>query len=96
VRVTGAIAPETTIVATSEHASCEVNGEAVVLALRQGVYYGLNAVGARVWSLIQEPRTLTDVCDAIERAFDVDRRTCERDVARLVEELAERGLVELR
>ena len=90
------IAPEATVVATREHASCEVGGEAVVLALREGVYYGLNPVGARVWQLVQQPRTLTELCDAVVADFDVDRPTCERDVARLVAQLRERGLVEVR
>ena len=90
------IAPGTTVVATREHASCEVGGEAVVLALRDGVYYGLNPVGARVWQLVQEPRTLAELCDAIVSDYDVDRSRCERDVTRLVSELRDRGLVEIR
>jgi len=39
--------------------------EAVILDLKSGVYYGLNDVGTRIWHLIQEPKTLNEIQDAI-------------------------------
>ena len=38
---------------------CELAQEAVILNFKSGVYFGLNPVAARVWSLIQEPRTVS-------------------------------------
>ena len=54
-----------TIVAAKEQVSCSMAEEAVVLDLKAGVYYGLNEVGARVWSLVQEPRNVSEIRDAI-------------------------------
>jgi Coenzyme PQQ synthesis protein D (PqqD) len=82
-----------TVVAAGEHASANVEDEAVILDLQAGVYYGLNPVGVRVWELVQEPRTVAEVCDAIVSEYDVERDRCERDVVEVLRMMAESGLV---
>jgi len=83
------------VAATTEVASAELQDEAVLLNLKDGVYYGLNPVGSRVWELVQEPRTVGEVCDTIASEYDVEPDRCERDVVSLVQELAASGLVEV-
>ncbi len=45
--------------------SCDLAGEAPILNLKSGVYFGLDAVGARIWSLLQKPVMLAEICDAL-------------------------------
>ena len=73
--------------------SCQIDGEAALLHLDQGVYYGLNKVGARVWQLVQEGSTLTDLRAAICREYEIDEAQCERDLRELIEGLLEAELV---
>lgn len=75
--------------------SAPVGDEVVVLEIDAGVYYGMNEVAARVWKLVQEPRSVAQIRDVILDEFEVDRETATRDVIRLIEEMAARGLVEL-
>ena len=84
-----------TVVASREQVSTDLGGEAVILGLQDGIYYGLEAVGARIWTLIQEPRTLGAVRDAILSDYDVDTESCECDVRALVADLIDRGLAEV-
>ena len=84
-----------TVVASREQVSTDLGGEAIILGLKDGIYYGLEAVGARIWTLIQEPRTLGAVQDAILSDYDVDPESCERDVRALVGDLIDRGLAEV-
>ena len=70
-----------------------LGGEAVILGLRDGVYYGLDAVGARVWALLAEPRRVPELVEAIVAEFDVTAEECERDVLALLDQLAARDLV---
>lgn len=72
---------------------CDLDGEAVILNLMQGIYYGLNEVGSRVWELLQEPGRVEDICDVIVSEYAVDRGRCERDLAALLEKLADRELI---
>ncbi|MDB4884159.1 MAG: hypothetical protein JWL95_2925 [Gemmatimonadetes bacterium] len=70
-----------------------VGGEAVILGLRDGVYYGLDAVGARVWELLAAPRHVSELVTVIVGEFDVTPETCTRDLLALLEDLAARELI---
>jgi hypothetical protein len=71
----------------------ELDGETVLLNLDSGVYFGLDAVGTRVWALLLEHGATAPVCVQMEREYDVNRDELERDVHRLVGELREKGLL---
>ena len=71
----------------------ELEGEAVLLNLDSGVYYGLDAVGTRVWTLVAEHGTERGVCDQMEREYDVSPDVLARDVGRLLGELRAKGLL---
>ena len=76
------------VVATKDQVSCDLVGEAVILHLRSGVYYGLNQVGARVWELIQEPRTVDYVLNRLLEEYDVEPGRCEADLMALLSDLS--------
>jgi len=90
------VTKDATVVVGAQQLSSSVGEEAVILGLTDGVYYGLNSVGARIWALLQEPRRAREVCAAITTEFEVDAESCERDVIRLLQQLADKGLVEVR
>ena len=48
------------VVAAPRQVSSDLRGEAAILQLESGVYYTLNAVGARVWTLLQQPQRVDD------------------------------------
>lgn len=70
--------------------------EIVILNLKSGVYHGLESVGARIWELIAEPASVSQVRDALLEEYEVEPDRCERDLLELVEELKGHGLVEVR
>jgi hypothetical protein len=90
------ISGETIVVATQDQVSTQLEDEAVILHLKDGVYYGLNPVGARIWSLIQEPKTVKQIRDLLLGEFEVDSRRCDDDLLKLLQELADHKLIEIR
>ncbi len=84
-----------TVVVAKEQCSSELEGETVILNTKSGVYFGLNSVGASIWSLIQEPRTVNDVLDAIESKYEVETSQCESELLALLQELQTQGLIEV-
>jgi hypothetical protein len=82
-----------TVVVTQEQVSCELAGEAIILNLKSGVYYGLNSVGSRIWALIQKPKVVSEIIDRILNDFDVDRGRCECDLLALLNKLASAELI---
>ncbi|HEY9632632.1 MAG TPA: PqqD family peptide modification chaperone [Coleofasciculaceae cyanobacterium] len=82
--------------AVKDQVSADLAGEAAILNLKSGVYYGLNEVGARIWQLMQEPRTVTTIRDTLLEEYEVEPDSCERDLLALLRDLAIAGLIEVR
>ena len=73
----------------------QVGEQTVILDLASGVYFGLDAVGSRIWGLLEEGRSLDEVCAAMLDAYDAPREVIERDLLELVRNLADKKLVDL-
>jgi hypothetical protein len=71
----------------------ELSGETVLLNLESGVYYGLDAVGTRVWQLLVQGHTISHICETMLDEYDVAPDVLRDDVMRLVSELRERGII---
>jgi hypothetical protein len=71
----------------------EVDGEAVLLNLVDGTYFGLNPVGAVVWELLAEPHALDAIAAALTARYDVERAKASEDVARMLVRMRDRGLI---
>jgi hypothetical protein len=84
------------VVATSELLSSEFGPELIVLNLRDGIYYGLEGVGARIWSIISHPVTVSAIRDMLVSEYDVEAEQCERDIQDLLTDLRSKGLIEIR
>jgi hypothetical protein len=76
--------------------SCDLEGDAAILNPKTGAYYRLDRVGALVWKLIEQPRTVASVHDAVLGAYEVEAERCERDLFELLRRLAGEGLIEVR
>ena len=88
---------ETTVVcARSNQVSARVGDELVILDLDSSRYYALDAVGARIFELLQEPTALDRVVDTMVAEFEVDARTARADLLALVDTLVAQNLVEAR
>ena len=69
------------------------DGELVLLDVARGDYFGLDALGARLWEGITNGRTPHEVAEEITRDYDVDYAQSAADMTRLADELVERGLL---
>lgn len=68
----------------------------MLLSVQNGQYYGLNAVGATIWRLIQSPRPLAEIRDQLLAEFDgVDAETCTVELQAFTTNMLALGLVEL-
>jgi hypothetical protein len=90
------ISDRSVVVAAKDQVSCDLAGEAAILNIKSGVYYGLDPVGARIWTLMQEPRQVLEIQNAITSEYDVTPDQCARDLMALLEKLLGEGLIELK
>jgi hypothetical protein len=83
-----------TIRATKEQISNPLPSGAVILNLGSGVYYTLNEVGAFLWGLLQEPRTIQNLHDAVMDEYEISSEQCSADISTFIQEMLNAQLIE--
>ena len=79
---------------TIRHGFWPASGATVMLDVASGNYYGLNAVGARIWELLLEgPLTVSQLRDKLCEEFEIDPQTCEAAVMEFVGTLISNGII---
>lgn len=73
----------------------KLKDELVLMHLDTGAYYSLNETGVLIWQGIVDERSHEDIVNDISDLFDTDREAIVQDFERIVNELADQGLVEL-
>jgi hypothetical protein len=90
------VADDMLVTRCGEMIETEVDGELVALHVDKGTCYGFNGTATRIWSMIEQPRRLSELKEELLGEFDVDPATCEAQLKELLDELAADGLVEIR
>ena len=90
-----ALSEETQVKAAEGQMSCDLAGEAAILNMTTGVYYGLDPIGARVWELIQQPASVARLRDALLEEYEVEPSVVEADIKALLSDMMSHGLVEV-
>jgi hypothetical protein len=73
----------------------EIEGEFVALNINKGQCYGMDSIASKVWTLIEKPRSLEDVCAELENLYAVEPDTCRADVESFLTSLSKEGLVDV-
>lgn len=72
----------------------DLGGEAVLLDLRSGEYFGLDELGALIWTLMSEGRSTAEVERRILADYSVSEETARGDLRSFLDELCRRDLVQ--
>ena len=81
-------------VRTDGFVAAELEGETFLLDVSSGSYYRINVTGSRVWELLAQPRTVSEVAALLCEAFSVAEATCEQEVATFVQGMCDAGLLQ--
>lgn len=73
--------------------TANMNGSAVMMDIATGKYYNLGETGGRIWELLEEPATVSDLVRALTAEYDVDQAQCKEDVLTFLQQLIDRGLL---
>src|SRR5262245_37917912 len=71
----------------------ELDGEAIVLHLDTGIYFGLDAVGTLIWRSLARRESVGRIVGGVVGDYDVDEAQARVDVERLIDQLVAKGLV---
>ncbi|KHD11069.1 hypothetical protein PN36_03420 [Candidatus Thiomargarita nelsonii] len=85
----------TKIVQTPEILAASVDDETMAMDLESNNYYGMGRVGSHIWELLEQPLTIVELCSTLQKKFEVDSETCQRDVLPFVQQLVDEKLVRI-
>lgn len=85
---------DATISRRGEMMEAEVDGQLVGLHVENGTCYGFNRTATRIWQLLEEPRTVAALRDALLEEFDVEPGRCESDLLEALEQMRSDGIIE--
>jgi hypothetical protein len=71
----------------------ELDGEAVLLNLDSGMYFGLDRIGTRVWQLVDQHGRIDPIVEALLEEYDATPAALRKDVADLLAALVDKGLI---
>ncbi|HDR7516890.1 lasso peptide biosynthesis PqqD family chaperone [Bacillus mobilis] len=74
----------------------DMDGEKVMLSIKNGKYYNLGEVGGVIWERIEKPIPVTELVTTLISEYEVEQLQCEGQVLSFLEMLLEEGLVEVK
>lgn len=80
-------------VSIPEVMSCDIGGERVLLHLDDNTYFTVNATASALWLALAEPKNLSGLVDVIVEEFDVSPEECRADIALLLEQMKQAGII---
>jgi hypothetical protein len=75
--------------------AAEEDGEVLMMPVESGHYFGLNAVASFIWNQLEEPRSVAELCAAIQNEFDVDEARCLADTMGFLRGMLDDGLAQV-
>jgi len=78
-----------------------VAGETLIVPVRGKVgdlasIYSFNGTGSLIWQLLDAPRSLADLIDAVEREYAVGQEKAQKDVTQFLNDMLSVGLLDVR
>jgi len=86
---------DTYIKRNNEVFASQIDDEVVMMNIQSGKYYGMDAIGSRIWELINEKIQVQQVVDQLLEEYEVSEERCQSDVLEFLDELKENKLVEV-
>ncbi len=73
----------------------QLEDESVLLHLNKEMYYGLDDVGTRMWTVLAESESIREAFDVLAAEYDIEPDALEKDLIGLIENLINKGLLEI-
>jgi hypothetical protein len=87
------ISEETKVKRINTTLTSNIEDQTIMMNLEQGNYYGLNAVGNRIWELADQEISVKDICSALLKEYEVEEKHCKKVVLSFLGKMREAGLI---
>ncbi len=87
------LTPDSVVKVAADILFSEVQGEAVLLNVKTGIYFGLNQVGTYIWTSLEESVTLRVLQEKLVEQYEASPEQTWTDLVALITDLQDRNLV---
>ncbi|MBF0526854.1 MAG: PqqD family protein [Deltaproteobacteria bacterium] len=87
------ITPESVVSRKMEIVAGMIDDEMVMANIDSGNYHRLNPTAARIWELLDQPRSVAAICEILTSDFRVSPEVCRTEVINFLDELASRKII---
>jgi hypothetical protein len=71
----------------------ELDGEMVILDMHSGQYFGIDAVGSRIWQMLEEKVSPAAMINLLLEEYEIEADLCSQQVVAFLEELEKNNLI---
>ncbi len=72
-----------------------MDDEVVMMSVDQGLFFGLDKIGAHIWELLETPKTGEEVITLLLSQYDVTRDQCENDTLRFLSNMLDKKVISI-
>lgn len=89
------VSTESTVSRLPDSLCTEVDGEAVLMNVDSGRYFGLDGTGTTIWNRIEEPCKIGDLIGLMMSEYEDESGEIEADVLAFLAHMADERLIEV-
>lgn len=71
----------------------DLQDELVMIHLERGAYYAMDRIGKSIWMLLDQPRTVSSLCEELGKNYEVPPTQCQAEVIEFLEKLWREKLI---
>ena len=84
---------EVKLVRSEDLVEADIDNDKVMMDIESGLYFGLDAIAARIWALLEQPLSVSELVNILTQEFDVDAEQCRKDLEPFLAKLQENNLI---
>jgi hypothetical protein len=70
-----------------------MDGEVVMMSVDQGLFFGIDTIGAHIWNLLENPIKVGDLIEKLVASYDVEPSVCENDTLLFLNDMLDKKVI---
>jgi len=75
--------------------TAQIGDDLMMMNAESDFYLNLSGSGGRIWELLEQPRTVADLCEALAREYEIDPEAARPEVTAFLDELLLRKAIDV-
>ncbi|MBF0406260.1 MAG: PqqD family protein [Candidatus Riflebacteria bacterium] len=72
-----------------------VDGDFMLSDLQSGKYHQMNGTGKMIWEILEQPMTVSEICDSLVKEFEVEPDNCLKELKIFLKELFKKNILQI-